>query len=76
MNIDAILEKHRDALMDLENVVGVGEGELNGQPVIQVLVTRKMQLNELPASQRIPDTLDGVLVVVQDVGGPIEAQSL
>jgi hypothetical protein len=68
MSIETIVKKHQEHLLKLENVVGVGEGEADGKPVIQVLVSRKLPKDELSASQLVPESLDGIPVKVLDVG--------
>jgi hypothetical protein len=68
MDIEAIVKKHQEHLLKLENVVGIGEGEADGKPVIQVLVSRKVPRDELSASQLVPESIEGVPVKVLDVG--------
>lgn len=71
MSIESTREKHEATLMSLPNVVGVGIGEKDGKPVIQVLVTYLQP--GLPPQDRVPENLDGFQVVVEAVG-VIQAQ--
>lgn len=68
MGIDAVLARHTDRLMGLPGVVGVGEGERAGTPVVLVMVSQLSA--ELEAA--LPTDLDGHPVVV-DVTGEITA---
>jgi hypothetical protein len=67
-DIEAVRTRHVDALMRLPNVNGVGIGERDGKPVIQVLVARKAPLDELGAGEVVPQTLDGFQTDVVEVG--------
>jgi hypothetical protein len=67
-----VLDKYSDRLMSYPNVTGVGihQVEVNGQlePALQVYVTRKRSLGTFLPWGRIPNTLDGVRVDVEEVG--------
>jgi hypothetical protein len=68
-NIEKVMADHADALMKLNDVVGVAESLCNGQPCIKVLLSR-----DNPATRaEIPTELDGIPVAVE-VSGPITAQ--
>lgn len=69
VTISEALARHTDSLLSVPGVVGVGEGQLDGKPAIQILVV------ELTAAlrSRLPTVLDGH--PVQLVGtGVIRAQ--
>ena len=68
--IDAILERHTAALLELPNVVSVGIGERDGRPVIVVGVTEQVPSDELEPDERIPERIDGHEVDVQVLGFP------
>ena len=61
---DAVLQKHTARLMLLAGVVGVGQGERDGQPCISVfVVTRSSDL-----LSRLPAALDGYVVDPVETG--------
>jgi hypothetical protein len=70
-DIAAVQRQHTDALMALPNVTGVGIGERAGRPVIQVLVERKLPLEQLRPGDVVPSELDGWGTDVVEVGRPI-----
>ena len=60
-----IKEKHEDWLLSLPGVVGVGIGKSpSGELCIRVYIKRGMA----SSSDRIPNKLDGVGVIAQEVG--------
>lgn len=71
--IEAVLSRHEDELMDLPNVQGVGIGELDGERVIRVFVSRKVPKTSLAEQDVIPDELEGCRVCV-DVSGEFSQQ--
>jgi hypothetical protein len=73
MNIDDVLKRHESALLKLPNAVGIAIGEANHNPVIKVLVTKKVPKDTLKPEEIVPSTLEGYVVKVQEVG-IIEAQ--
>jgi hypothetical protein len=54
------------------HAVGVGSKEVGGtptsEPVIKVFVTRKLPMDEIPAAERIPETIDGIRTDVVETG--------
>ena len=62
--IEAVLQEHTDKLMDLPGVVGTGLSQCQGEPCIKVFVAAKTP--DLQA--KIPTTLDGYQVVVEETG--------
>lgn len=67
-------DKHTEALLRLPNVIGTALGvkmvndEPTGDLALVVLVRHKVPLESLQPDERIPATLDGVPVDVQEVG--------
>ncbi|GAB4224382.1 MAG: hypothetical protein Tsb0032_28870 [Kiloniellaceae bacterium] len=68
MDIEAVLRKHEDVLLDYPNVNAVGIGERAGQPVIKVMVTRKVPESSLPPGQVLPKELEGIALDVEEIG--------
>lgn len=62
--IEEVLKEHTSKLMSLLGVVGTAQGLCNGQPCIKVFVSKKTAELE----QRVPKTLDGYPVVIQETG--------
>lgn len=68
MSIEAALERHEEALMELANVVGVGIGERGAEAVIKVFVARKVPAAGLAPADVVPEMLDGYGVDVEELG--------
>jgi len=49
-------------------VTGVGIGERGGKPVIKVFVTQKMPQSMLGPGERVPPSLEGYEVDVEEIG--------
>jgi hypothetical protein len=64
MTIGEVLALHTDGLMAVAGVVGVGQGEMNGRPSVQVLVIKATA--ELRG--RLPDSLEGYPVQIVETG--------
>ena len=62
--INVVLERHVDALMQQPGVVGVAQGECNGEPCIKILV--RAATPELRAA--LPNSLDGYTVELMATG--------
>ena len=62
--IQEVLKTHTPELMSISGVVGTALGEQKGELCIKVLVVQKT--SEL--SQKIPSTLEGFPVVIQQTG--------
>jgi hypothetical protein len=68
------LKKHRERIMALKNVVGVGIGretpskERESQPCIVVYVKKKMPPSALDPGDCISHDLDGIPVRVEETG--------
>ena len=74
--IEEVLARHEAALMALPRVAGVGIGERDGEPVIKVFVTEEVQESELAAGERVPASLEGYEVDVEETGSFQAQQSL
>ena len=59
MNIESVVQKHEERLMQLPNVTGVGISEKNERGVIVVFVKKKVPKSELQPSEMIPKILEG-----------------
>ncbi len=59
MNIEKALQKHRDRLLRLPNVSGVGIGEKDGTAVILVFVKEKLAESRLRPNEIVPRALEG-----------------
>ncbi len=68
MDIETVMRKHEDALLAYPNVNGVAIGERKGQPVIKVLVIRKVPESSLSPDQIVPKVLDGCELDVEEIG--------
>jgi hypothetical protein len=68
MTIEEAKARHESALLALPNVVGVGLGRRNNQPVITVFVTRKVAEEHLTASDIVPESLEGHPTDVEPIG--------
>lgn len=68
MNIEAVLRKHEDSLLAYPNVNAVGIGERAGQPVIKIMVSKKVPESELQRDQVLPKELEGYAIDVEEVG--------
>jgi hypothetical protein len=66
--IKEVLKKHTEELMSMPGVVGTGQGLCEGKPCIKVFVIEKTP----DLDQKIPKTLDGYPVVIEETG-PIKA---
>jgi hypothetical protein len=74
MTIEEVVRQAEPKLRKKANVVGVGQGERGGKPVIKVLVTRKLPEAELRKEDRVPKTVRGVPTDVVEIG-VVSAQS-
>jgi hypothetical protein len=69
-----VQQKYCDKLMAFPHVVGVGigfaeqHGERTDEVALIVMVDRKLDEDELKQDERLPHSLDGVRVDVQEVG--------
>jgi hypothetical protein len=64
VSIATTIQRHSAELLEISGVVGVAEGERDGQPVVQILVERRTP----GLLARLPATLDGHPVVVIETG--------
>jgi hypothetical protein len=68
MDMEAAVKKAEQELMTYPNVNGVGIGERNGEPVITVFVTRKLQKSGLKADEIVPDRIAGYPTDIVEIG--------
>jgi hypothetical protein len=66
--IEETRRRYEADLLALPNVTGVGIGEQDGKPVIKVLVTEKVSQSTLEPGERLPESIEGWRVVVEEVG--------
>src|ERR687895_441731 len=66
--IEETSRRHEDELLALPNVTAVGIGERSGEAVIKVFVARKVPASELEPGERVPSSLDGHPVDVEEIG--------
>jgi len=62
--IKEVLKKHTKDLMSMPGVVGTGQGLCEGKPCIKIFVIEKTP----DLDQKIPKTLDGYPVVIEETG--------
>jgi len=62
--ISEVLRTHTPELMAIPGVLGTGQGELNGEPTVLVLVARRTR----EVDSRVPKRLDGYPVDIRVVG--------
>lgn len=65
--IEQVQEQYAAELMSIEGVVGVGIGECDGTPCIQVYLEK-----EFPSSAMIPEEIEGYKIQ-KVISGPIKA---
>ena len=63
-NISEVLKRHTPELMSIHGVIGTGEGRKKERPCILVFVVKKTS----EISRKIPKTIDGYPVVIQQTG--------
>ncbi len=68
MSIEAVKEKHKEQLMWLPNVTGVGIGKKAGKAVIKVFVTHKVPKSDLRPQEIVPKSLEGYETEVEEIG--------
>lgn len=69
--IEEVLETHKDSLMAVNGVEGVGQGSCDGAPCIRIYAAK-----ETPEVKDLPDSLEGYAVDVEVTGtfGPRSVQ--
>ena len=68
MELEAAIKRAERELMSKANVSGVGIGERDGKPAIQVFVTRKLPKSDLRAGDIVPETFAGFATRVVEIG--------
>lgn len=64
VTLSEVVQKYTLAWMQIEGVIGTGEGEKNGKPCIHILVQKKT----LSLMNTLPTNVDGYQVVLKEVG--------
>lgn len=62
-SIENVLKEYTPELMEIEGVVGTGQGLYSEQPCIKVFVSNKTP----DLQQKIPDSLDGYQVIIKEI---------
>ena len=62
--IDQVLREQTRAMMSVPGVVGTGQGLCEGKPCIKVFVIKR----SAELDKRIPGTLEGYPVVIEEIG--------
>ncbi len=62
--VELVLHENSSILMELPGVVGIGQGEYNGEPCIKIFTAKKSP--EL--LEQIPEFLGGYRVIVEETG--------
>jgi hypothetical protein len=68
MNVEDVMHRYEETLMQLPNVTGVGIGEKSGKEVIKVFVTHKVPESLLHPREIIPRRLEGYETDVEEIG--------
>ncbi|MFQ5945035.1 MAG: hypothetical protein ACE5NC_02140 [Anaerolineae bacterium] len=72
--VQAVLDRHREALLDRAHVVGVGigqkvtDGRATGPVCLVVMVTEKLPAEQLSSQDRVPAEIEGIPTDVVEVG--------
>lgn len=64
VTLGEVVQKYTLVWMQIEGVIGAGEGEKNGKPCIHILVQKKT----LSLINKLPANVDGYQVVLKEVG--------
>ena len=64
MKVKDVIKKHTEKLLALPGVVGIGEGELNGEPCILIFIRD----NQADLQKDIPSKLEGYPIVINKSG--------
>ena len=68
MKIGEAILKHEERVMRLPNVMGIGIGKCAEINVIKVFVLQKQPKSSLQSNEMIPNTLEGFLTDVEEIG--------
>ncbi len=63
-SIEEVQESHEEEWLSIPGVVGVGIGECEGSPCIQIMVEKKTD----SLSARIPSRIEGYVVNIKETG--------
>ena len=62
--IELVLNEYSAILMELPGIVGIGQGEYNGEPCIKIFTAKKSP----EILEQIPELLGGYRVIVEETG--------
>jgi predicted restriction endonuclease len=68
MKIGEAILKHEERVMQLPNVMGIGIGKCAEMKVIKIFVIQKQLESNLQSNEIIPNTLEGFLTDVEEIG--------
>jgi hypothetical protein len=68
MKIGEAILKYEGRVMQLPNVVGIGIGKYAEMNVIKIFVVQKQLESNLQSNEIIPNTLEGFLTDVEEIG--------
>ncbi len=63
-DIHTVLRRHRAQLLAVKGVVGVGVGQVKGEKVVQVMVSKRLPEHD----RKIPSVLENYRVVIVETG--------
>lgn len=63
-----VLRRHEDLLLGKPNVLGVGIGQVGSECHLVALVKVKLPPSQLESAELIPRSVEGVRVVVREIG--------
>ena len=75
MKIGEAILKHEERVMQLPNVMGIGIGKCAEMKVIKIFVIQKQLESNLQSNEIIPNTLEGFLTDVEEIGVMIDQAS-
>lgn len=68
MKIGEAILKHEERVMRLPNVIGIGIGKCAEMNLIKIFVIQKQPESNLQSNEIIPNTLEGFLTDVEEIG--------
>lgn len=68
VSIESVMAEHEDHILGLPNVVGIGIGERDGEPVIKVFVSTKVPESALQPEDTVPKSLGDWATDVEEIG--------
>jgi len=68
MKIGEAILKHYEQVMQLPNVMGISTGKCSEIKVIKIFVLQKQPKSSLQSNEIVPNTLEGFLTDVEEIG--------